>query len=381
MPSFIVPTETVFGRDCGAEVGARAQAAGYRRALLVTDPGVRGAGLTETVEESLRRAGVAYEVFDAVSPNPRDTEAEACAGVAGEGGAELLVAVGGGSVIDAAKAAGVLRANGGRVRDWAAYMGGARPEKPCIPLFALPTTTGTGSETSGGAVITFDFGTAPRKGGLGSAQPELAFLDPALVERLPVALLAASGLDALTHAVESYVSLRASLFTRAFSAQAIRTLATALPEAVDAARAPGSDRAPSMETMLYAANVAGRAMLGGLGQVHALSHIASAHFDTSHGYTNAILLTAVLTHHQAALASLLEEVGALLGAETSGAGGALDAIARLRDRVGAPGRLRDLGVPREALPRLAADATIPEPVQNPGPAGEGDFLSIYERAW
>ncbi|HEX2515764.1 MAG TPA: iron-containing alcohol dehydrogenase, partial [Chloroflexota bacterium] len=77
MPSFIVPTETVFGRDCGAEVGVRAQGAGYRRALLVTDPGVRGAGLTETVEESLRRAGVTYEVFDAVSPNPRDTEAEA----------------------------------------------------------------------------------------------------------------------------------------------------------------------------------------------------------------------------------------------------------------------------------------------------------------
>ena len=136
-----------------------------------------------------------------------------------------------------------------------------------------------------------------------------------------------------------------------------------------------------METMLYAANVAGRAMLGGLGQVHALSHIASAHFDTSHGYTNAVLLTAVLAHHQAALAPLLEEVGDLLGAGPSGAGGALEAIARLRESVGAPGRLRDLGVPREALPRLAADAMIPEPVQNPGPAGETDFLSIYERAW
>jgi alcohol dehydrogenase class IV len=128
-------------------------------------------------------------------------------------------------------------------------------------------------------------------------------------------------------------------------------------------------------------------MLGGLGQVHALSHITSAHFDTSHGYTNAVLLTAVLAHHQAAIAPLLEEVGALLGAGTSGAGGAggaggaLEAIARLRESVGAPGRLRDLGVPREALPRLAADAMVPEPVQNPGPASEADFLSIYERAW
>ena len=109
----------------------------------------------------------------------------------------------------------MLRSNGGRVRDWTAYMGGARPEKPCLPLYALPTTTGTGSETSGGAVITFDFGTAPRKGGLGAAQPELAFLDPALVERLPVAPSPPAAWTP-THAVESYVSLRASLFTRAF---------------------------------------------------------------------------------------------------------------------------------------------------------------------
>jgi alcohol dehydrogenase class IV len=273
MPSFKVPTETVYGWGCAAEVGPRAVQDGYMGALLVTDKGVRAAGLTEAVERSLRAAGVEYEVFDAISPNPRDTEAEACLAAVEASGAELLVAVGGGSVIDAAKAAGVLRTNGGRVRDWSLLMGGPVPPNPTMPLYALPTTTGTGSETSGGAVITFDFGGEARKGGVSNCQPALAFLDPELVVNLPAPIVAASGLDALTHAVESYVSLHASLFTRSFSAQAIRTLASVLPPAVEAARTAGADRRPSMEGMLYAANVAGRSMLGRLGQVHALSHV------------------------------------------------------------------------------------------------------------
>jgi alcohol dehydrogenase class IV len=141
--------------------------------------------------------------------------------------------------------------------------------------------------------------------------------------------------------------------------------------------------------MLYAANVAGRSMLGRLGQVHALSHVVSAHFDSVHGYTNAVMLTSVLAHHQPALEPLLAEIGYLLGDpdcapgsdQAIAAGRAIDAIARLREAVGAPARLRDLNVPRDALPRLAADAMLPEPNQNPGPATQEDFLAIYERAW
>jgi alcohol dehydrogenase class IV len=389
MPSFKVPTETVYGWGCAAEVGPRAAQDGFRSVLLVTDRGVRRAGLTESVERSLRAAGITYHVFDAISPNPRDIEAEECLSAIEGTEADLLVAIGGGSTIDAAKAAGVVRTNGGRVRDWSLLMGGPLAPNPVMPLYALPTTTGTGSETSGGAVITFDFGSQARKGGVGNCQPVLAFLDPELVLNLPAPILAASGLDALTHAVESYVSLHASLFTRAFSAQAIRTLARTLPAAVQAAQTPGADRRSTMEAMLYAANVAGRAMLGRLGQVHALSHVVSAHFDSVHGYTNAVMLTAILAHHQAALRPLLAEIGYLLGDpacapgadEDVAAGRAIDAIARLREAVGAPARLRDMHVPHEALPLLAADAMLPEPNQNPGPAVQDDFLAMYERAW
>src|SRR5262245_35413064 len=139
MPSFVVPTETVYGWGCAAEVGPRAREAGHRRALLVTDQGVSRAGLTARVESSLRGAEIPFETFDAVSPNPRDTEAEACAAAIRATGADFLVALGGGSVMDAAKAAGVVHTNGGRVRDWSTLMGGVRPSVPCMPLFTLPT--------------------------------------------------------------------------------------------------------------------------------------------------------------------------------------------------------------------------------------------------
>ena len=122
-------------------------------------------------------------------------------------------------------------------------------------------------------------------------------------------------------------------------------------------------------------------MLGGLGQVHALSHVVSAVYDTPHGYTNAVLLTAVLEHNRAALAPLLEDIAALMGAPERSAPGAIAVIARLRATAGAPDRLRDLGVPRDGLPRLAAGATLPEPNQNPGPGDEAAFRAIYERAW
>jgi alcohol dehydrogenase len=389
MPSFIVPTETIYGWGCSAEVGPRAAAVGFKRALVVTDKGIRSAGLTANVEGSLREAGISYEIFDSVSPNPRDTEVEACFAALKAAQADLIVAIGGGSVIDCAKAAGILKTNGGHPRDWSIIMEGQVPPKPCMPLYALTTTVGTGSETSGGAVITFDYGKEARKGGVSNAQPALAFLDPELVENLPAGILCASGLDALTHATESYVSQRATLHTRAFSAQAIRTIAAVLPGAVEAARTPGADRKASMEAMIYAANIAGRSMLGGLGQVHALSHVVSAHFDTPHGYTNAVMLTSILTHHQRALQPLLAEMGYLLGDpqcapgtdETIASGRAIDAIARLRDVTGAPNRLRDMNVPRESIPQMSLDAGLPEPNQNPCPATTDDFREMYERAW
>jgi alcohol dehydrogenase class IV len=202
-------------------------------------------------------------------------------------------------------------------------------------------------------------------------------------------VLAASGLDALCHATESYVSPQASLFTRAFSAQAIRTIGGTLQAAVEAARTPGADRRATMEAMLYAASLAGRSMMGRTGQVHAISRAVGASYDTVHGLTNATLLPAVLAYHEPYIRDLLAEVGYLMGDAACAPGGdpaiaaarTIDAIARLREAVGAPSRLRDLGVEREALPAIAAEALRTEQSQNPRPATEVDLLAICERAW
>ena len=391
MPSFSVRTETVHGWGCAAEVGPRARDAGFRRALLVTDPGVRTAGLTASVEGSLRDAQIEYSLFDAISPNPREAEAEACHAAIAALDAQVLVAVGGGSTIDCSKVAGVLRTNGGRPRDWCPVVGGRSPTHLSLPLYALPTTTGTGSEVSGGAILTFATGGrdgGPSKNGVGNCQPAIAFLDPQLVLSLPTPVLVASGLDALSHAIESYVSPQATLFTRAFSVQAIRTIAWALPEAFRVAGSSGDGRRAAMEAMLYAANLAGRSMLGRTGQVHAISRAVGAYFDTVHGLANAVLLPVVLAYHQAALSPLLAEVGYLMGDPTCATNGpavasarTIDAIAHLRDTLGAPARLRDLGVPQDALPTIAAESILTDQSQNPLPATESDLVTICERAW
>jgi 1,3-propanediol dehydrogenase len=325
-----------------------------------------------------------------VTPNPKDREVEAGFQRYADSGSDVIVAVGGGSCIDAAKGVAILSANGGRILG---YEGVDQVVNPIPPLVMAPSTSGTGADVSQFCIVTDTVHLTKVTIISRTLVPDISIIDPRLLTTMPDWLNAATGLDALTHAVESYVSLHASLFTRAFSAQAIRTLARVLPAAAEAARMPGADRRATMEAMLYAANIAGRAMLGRLGQVHALSHVVSAHYDTVHGYTNAVLLTSVLAHHQEALRPALAEIGYLLGDPgcapgadeargPQGRGGrAIDGLARLREAVGAPSRLRELGVPHDALHRLAADATIPEPSQNPGPATRDDFLVIYERAW
>jgi alcohol dehydrogenase class IV len=164
---------------------------------------------------------------------------------------------------------------------------------------------------------------------------------------------------------------------------------------VQAARTPGADRRPAMEAMLYGANLAGRSMMGRTGQVHAISRAVSAFFDTIHGLTNGVLLPVVLAYHaphDPALQARLAEAGYLMGDPACAPGSpgvdpavaaarTIDAIARLRDAAGGPRRLRDLGVPRDALPQIAAEALRTGQAHNPRPATEADLLAICERAW
>jgi len=198
---FYMPTRALFGRGIAGQVTEHAMAlGGADGVLLVTDPGVRAAGLVTPVHKALSRAGISVRVFDQVRPNPKDTDCLAGADLIRDGGQRLLIAVGGGSAIDTAKCIGLLHTNGGHPRDWEDF--GALTRDP-LPVIAIPTTAGTGSEVSPSAVITdterkkkmnlFDMRNCPR----------IALVDPDLTLSCPAPVTAASGMDALSHAVDS----------------------------------------------------------------------------------------------------------------------------------------------------------------------------------
>jgi len=380
--TFNVACETVYGSNSVAEVGSRFRAANLRHAFIVTDPGVRAAGLADKVEGTLKEAGLVCTVFDGVSPNPRVSEVTAGVERMRAAGADGVVAVGGGSAMDAAKGMATVMGNGGHLRDYLLGLGGTPPTKPLAPLYAIPTTCGTGSEVSAGAVISDT--ESKTKLVLFPCAARLAVLDPAMVQTLPPHMTAASGMDALTHSVEAYVCSRADVMTRTFGVQAIRLIARALPDAVKE-----GDKNGALTTMLYAASLAGHAMMGGLGQVHALAHAAGGCLDVPHGATNAILLPVVMEHHLEFLAPLLAEIAPLMGENVFGlsamqaAERAVAAMVRLRDEIGLPARLRDLGVKESDIEACADGAMGPAQfffIVEPRPVMRDDVVGMYRRA-
>ncbi len=382
MPEFSIRTRTIYGAGCIKELGKSAKEQGAKSVLIVTDPGVRKAGIVDQVEASLREFGVAFTVFDEVSPNPTDTQVDDGVRVAREVKADLICAVGGGSAIDAAKGVAVVLANEGKASDWLFKPGvGGMPTKPIGPFYAVPTTTGTGSEISGAAVITES--ATHHKLLVLNCTPHMAFLDPELVAGMPAAITAATGMDALTHAVEAYVNPGRTPFTRMFATDAIRSIGQNLREAVN-----GPDRRKGIEQMQYASNIAGHSMAVGLGQVHGLSHCVSGRRDVPHGVANAILLTAVLSHHREAIGEKIREIGHLMDLNVHGMSTAdaaehtVKAIAQLRKDIGVPGKLGEVGVQTGDIDILVDDAVKSQVIfiHAPVPSNPDMLKAIYQAA-
>jgi len=372
----------VYGEGSIAKIGERARAAGFRHAFIVTDPGVRAAGLLEAAIASLSQSHLAYTVFDRVTANPRIGQTVAGAQAMRDSGADFALAIGGGSAMDAAKAIALVHANGGDPRDYMAAFGGHRAPKPITPLYTVPTTCGSGAEVTAGAVLTDE--ESKQKTVLFGCAPSLAVLDPQMVYGLPVNIVASTGVDALTHAVESYLGPRADALTRTFSVQAVRLVAASLRDAVN-----GEDRREALARMLYAASIAGHAMIAGAGQVHALAHPLGGRLDVPHGVANGVLLTAVLEHHLELIAPQLADLALLMGENVFGlsvhqAGKrAVEAMARLREDVGLPSRLSGLGVNDDDIQACAGDALGPAQrfsIDYPAPVTFDEVLAIYRRA-
>lgn len=381
---FVLPTEVVHGDGAVGETGSAAKSAGYGRAMIVTDTGVRRAGLVDVVDDSLRRAGVATTIYDGVSPNPRSSECSDGAEVMSQAGVDLVVSVGGGSAIDAAKAMSLLCANGGTVEDYIPSLGGKHPAHPMIPLFAIPTTCGTGAEVSPTAIITN--AASGQKVTLRSCAPIMAFVDPLLVLGMPPRLTASTGMDALSHAVEAHISPHAGPYTDLFAVQAIRMIGANLRDAVEAT---GESRHDPMAAMMYAANLAGWSLKAGTNQIHSLAHALGGVLDVPHGNAVSIMLPAVLRYHLDLLSFRLADVALFLGQNAFGLGeqeaaeSAIGAMSSLRQDVGLPGSLTELGVSEADLARLADVVMLPDESQRrsrPRPCSRDDVLAMYRSA-
>ncbi len=355
MPLFALSVQTVFGEGSIVELGQRAKAAGLKHALVVTDAGVRAAGIIDTVLASLDEAEIAHTVYENVTPNPTLPEVDGGVTAMADSGADFVVAVGGGSPIDAAKGVAITAAMGGNAKDYVFGVGSNPFPNQMKPLFAIPTTCGTGSEISFAAVLT-DPDTHYKHLML-NCTPNVAILDPNLVAKMPAPITAATGMDALTHAIEAYVNPGNTPFTRMFATRAIQQIFQHLRTAVN-----GPDRPTALKHMLYAADIAGQSMAAGLGQVHGLSHVVSGRLGTPHGVANAILLSQVLDYHKEFLAEPLAEIAPLMGINAYGmpAGqigtAVVAAVRSLRSDINVPSKLSDVGMKESDVAQFVDDA-------------------------
>ena len=360
---------------------------GVKKPLIVTDQGLVKAGLSQKVQAVLTEAGIPFAVYDETVPNPTTGNVHAALAIYRKEGCDSLIGLGGGSSMDTAKACGVLATSGGD--DILAYAGPGTLKAPLPCYIAIPTTAGTGSESTCIAVITNDTGEHHVKFGVADPRllPKVAIIDPLLMTGLPPFITAATGMDALTHAVEAYISLGASEYTDALAIGAIKLIFKYLRRAVG----NGND-IEAREKMAYAQTMAGMAFSnGGLGIVHSLAHPLSAFYGIPHGDANALVLPYVLEFNKIVCREKLADVARAAGLTELGPypeDTAVEAIKRLSADVRIAASIteaasrRGVTVDRADIPALAKDAMgDPCTPTNPRVPTVVDIEGLYTRCW
>lgn len=375
-------TRIVFGAGALRHLGSIARELGARRALVVTDPGVLAAGHVARAEASLRDAGIELARFAEVREDPTTLDVERCLAVARSHAPDLFVALGGGSSIDTAKGADFLLANGGAMRD---YHGAGKARVPLLPIVAIPTTAGTGSEVQSFALVAREEDHGKMACGDPSAAPRVAILDPELTATAPRRVVACTGMDAIGHAVEAAVTRARSAISDLFAREAFRLANRALPRALEPS--------PDLEArgdMLRAACFAGLAIEQSmLGAAHSLANPLSAHFGIAHGRAVGLMLPHVVRFNAAdgAVALHYRDLAAaanLCAADEAPARAAALLAERLEDLLalcGLAAPLRELGVDRASLDALAQEAATQWTASfNPRSVGADELRALYEAA-
>jgi alcohol dehydrogenase len=345
-------------------------AVGHRRAFVVTDRGLRVAGVLDRVLHVLTDAGLEHEVFDGVLPNPSTATVDEGAARARGFGPAAIVALGGGSAMDAAKGIALLAVNPGTAEEFD-YRD--EPASPGLPIVAVPTTAGTGAETNGFGVI--EDTTRRRKVYIGheTVRPRIAMLDPELTIGVPAPVTAATGIDALVHGVESLSSRGRNPISVGYAMQAVRMVSAWLPAAVE----DGTDL-EARSQLILGAHLAGQALtISGLGLVHGIGHALTAHTGTPHGVALAAVLRQVMEFN-----SDVARAGYLSVADAMGVADAIVAVDELVERVGVRKPLRDLGCLRNMLPDIAAAAVADAVTSNsPRLPSADEVLLILQEAF
>lgn len=384
--------ETTVGAGSVGEVAQHVRAFG-KRAFVVSDPGVRSAGVLDAVTNVLAGNNIEFTTFTDVDPNPTDANVAAGVGVLRDFGLEgtVLVLVGGGSVMDCGKYIAMAAPSGiddlslafcpgldeaDRI-DFTTIAPAAQVSAPCLPTIAVPTTAGTASETNGGGLITQSADHRKLTFGNPEIKPRAVVLDPMLTVGLPAGATAACGMDVLTHAIEALTSTKSNPYADGLALQAIRLTGQWLPRAV----AEG-DNIDARSYMLVASHLAGRAFSSGplLGLVHATGHPVSGTFGVAHGQTLATMLPHVMRFNLETVADRYADVGVALGVSQD-AHAAIEAVEKLSATVGTDRSLSDLGAKSEDISNLTTDALRDMIILNtPRYPNRQEIQELYELA-
>jgi alcohol dehydrogenase len=380
--SVIQPTSIHFGVGMIENLGRIVRDSGGGKVLLVLDPNLESVGLTDKITGPLVKDGIPYEIFSHIDPEPGLKLADEGAEIAGKMGADCVVGVGGGSAMDVAKAIAVLVTNGGKAKD---YLGLGKIKKPGLTKIMVPTTAGTGAEVTFTAVfINEETGS---KGGMNGdpLYPDAALLDPALTLTLPPQVTAAPGIDALTHALEAYVSTQSHAVSDMYAWEAMELISANLGQAY-----ANGDNLEARSAMLLGSLLAGKALAtAGVGLVHAMAYPLGGMFGIPHGLANAVLLPYVVDYNIVGNPVKFADIAVLLGNEIKGAslreaaGSAVDAVWNLNRDVNIPTSMAALDIPREKIPEMAEIAlTVTRPVENnPRKPTLEEVIKIYETAF
>jgi len=379
---FYIPTKIVKGMGALEHIGPEAKALKASKALIVTGKNLAKIGYANNIHDLLKSTGIEAEIFDEVMPDPTVKLVEKGTEIVKNGNFDVIIGLGGGSNIDAAKAMSVMANNPGSITD---YEGSDKFQNAPMPIIAIPTTAGTGSEVSYSSVITDTDRNYKFVVWSSLLVPRVAILDPQMPSTAPRIVRIAAGMDALTHAIESYLSKNANVYSETLALSAIRMIEENLRQSI-----ADSHNATAMSNMQIAANMAGMAFTTTrLGIVHALALPPSALFHVPHGLANAILLPHGMEFNLIANPKKFANIARSMGEHVESsvrlmeaARSAVDAVVELADDIGAPATLESVGVTKESIPKMAEDGMKSGHIAvNPRHVTIEDAMMILEKAY